>query len=341
MNYLLVLTRAIHFGAVLWLFGEFVLFVFVIEPALRGVSSNPSVDTHEPAQRLVRVAGWCVAIAVASACAWLLLEAASMSGMPLAVAINRQTLETIIGETLFGHIWMCRLAISLSLIALLCLAWRQQRRRQGAMLQFVGTFLAGAYAATLAWTGHAAADAGADKYIHLGSDALHVLAAGAWVGALPGLISLLNRAGDSPSPERLALTSSAARRFSTMGLATVSALAVTGLVNASYLVGSIAALLGTGYGRLLLCKLLLFAVMVTLAAVNRLHATPQLTLAAQSATGAAARDALARLRSNALLEIAGGAMIVGIVAVLGLTMPAAHMLHHEHPAPMTSERHDH
>src|ERR1017187_8690271 len=99
MNYFLVLTRATHFGAVLWLFGEFVLFVFVIEPALRGVTSNASIDTSEPAQRLVRVAGRCVAIAVASACAWLLLEAASVSGMPLAVALNRQTLETVIGET--------------------------------------------------------------------------------------------------------------------------------------------------------------------------------------------------------------------------------------------------
>jgi len=341
MNYLLVFTRAIHFAAVLWLFGEFALLVFVIGPALRGVSPNASLDTPEPAQRLVRVAGWCVAVAVASACAWLLLEAASMSGMPFAAAFNRQTLETVIDETLFGQIWMCRLAISLLLIVVLCIAWRGHRGGQNTMLQFVGTFLAGAYAATLAWTGHASADAGADRYIHLGSDAVHVLAAGAWIGALPGLISLFKRTGDLPTPERFALSASAARRFSTMGLGTVAALAVTGLVNTSYLVGSIAALFGTGYGRLLVCKLLLFAVMVVLAAINRLRATPQLTLAATTGIGETGRDALARLRRNAVLEMGGGALIVGIVAVLGLTMPAAHMLHHEHPAPTTSEHHGH
>jgi putative copper resistance protein D len=115
----------------------------------------------------------------------------------------------------------------------------------------------------------------------------------------------------------------------------VSALVVTGLVNAWYLVGSVPALLGTDYGRLLLWKLLLFALMVTLAAINRLRLTPQLATA--TSIGTSSRDALARLRRNTLLEMAGGVAIVGIVATLGLTTPAAHMLHHERPHSMTSE----
>jgi putative copper export protein len=57
------------------------------------------------------------------------------------------------------------------------------------MLKIGGTLLAGTYAATLAWTGHALSDAGAGRSVHLASDTVHLLAAGAWVGALPGLAS--------------------------------------------------------------------------------------------------------------------------------------------------------
>jgi copper resistance protein D len=222
------------------------------------------------------------------------------------------------------------------LSAALWLAWREPRRR-GSILKISGTLLAGAYAATLAWTGHAIGDTGADRYIHLTGDAVHLLAAGAWVGALPALISLLKRAGGVARPEGFALAVSATRRFSTLGMVSVSALVVTGLVNAWYLVGSVPALLGTDYGRLLLWKLLLFALMVTVAAINRLRLTPQLATATPTSIGTPSRNALARLRRNTLLEMAAGVAIVGIVAALGLTTPAAHMLHHERPHSMTSE----
>jgi putative copper resistance protein D len=338
MNEFLVLTRAIHFGAALWLFGEFVFFAVVAGPALRSVSKDASTDSGERERRLFRIAGPCVAIAIASAIVWLLLEAASMSGTPLVVAFNRQTLDVVVRETLFGRIWLVRLGVSLLLSAALWFAWREPRR-QGPILKIGGTLLAGAYAATLAWTGHAVGDTGADRYLHLASDAVHLLAAGAWVGALPALVSLLKRAGGVARPEGFALAVSATRRFSTLGMVSVSALVVTGLVNAWYLVGNVPALLSTEYGRFLLWKLLIFAVMVALAAINRLRLTPLLATATTIITPS--RNALARLRRNALLELAGGVAVVGIVAALGVATPAMHMLDREHSHPMTSEAHAH
>lgn len=341
MNDMLVLTRAIHFGAVLWLFGEFVFLVVVAAPARRRISPDASAADNGPERRLVRVAGFCVAIAIASASAWLLLEAGSMSGTPIAVALNRETLETVVRETLFGRVWMVRFGISILLCATIWLIWRQQPGRQRSTLKIGGTLLAGAYAASLAWTGHAAADSGVDRYIHTGCDAVHLLAAGAWVGALPGLWALLKRAGDVAQLQRFALAAMAARRFSVLGMVTVSALVVTGLVNSWYLVGTLGALFATDYGRLLLWKLLLVAMMVTLAAINRLRLTPELTMASATRLGTTSRDALTRLRRNTLLELAAGIAIIGIVAVLGLTMPAAHMPNQEHGPSMTSEAHVH
>src|ERR1700687_870454 len=99
MNEFLVLTRAIHFGAALWLFGEFVLFAVVVGPALRSVSHHASIDSREPERRLLRVSSSCVAIGIASAIAWLLLEAANMSGMPLMEALNRRTLDAALPGT--------------------------------------------------------------------------------------------------------------------------------------------------------------------------------------------------------------------------------------------------
>ena len=51
------------------------------------------------------------------------------------------------------------------------------------------------------------------------------------------------------------------------------------------------------------------------------------------------RNALAGLRRNTLLELAGGVAIVGLVVALGVATPAVHMPDREHPHPMTSDAH--
>ena len=94
---------------------------------------------------------------------------------------------------------------------------------------------------------------------------------------------------------------------------------ITGLVNAFYLVGSFAALFDTDYGRLLTAKVALFFVMVAVAAINRFRLTPELV---PDITLAPARHVLRQLRRNAVIEIVLGAIIIAIVAKLGVTPPA-------------------
>jgi putative copper resistance protein D len=104
-----------------------------------------------------------------------------------------------------------------------------------------------------------------------------------------------------------------------MGLTCVAALALTGIASAWYTVGSVPALFGTSYGRLLLAKLALFAAMIALAAANRLRWTPRLR-----ALGGESRLALRRLRRNAIAETSLGLAVLGIVGTLGITIPALH-----------------
>ena len=231
-----------------------------------------------------------------------------MSGLPLASALDRATLGAVLTQTLFGRVWLVRFALAVALGAVLLLA------RRGAALEAAGALLAGALLASLAWAGHAAAEQGSDRIVHLSADAVHLLAAGAWLGALLPLARVL--AGARRAPATLDFATSATRRFSAMGAASVGALVLTGTASAWYTVGSVPGLFGTGYGRLLLAKLALFAAMVALAAANRLRWTPRLRAGDESAPR--------RLERNAIAETALGLAVLCVVGALGVTVPARH-----------------
>jgi putative copper resistance protein D len=120
-----------------------------------------------------------------------------------------------------------------------------------------------------------------------------------------------------------ALAREAATRFSALGVASVTTLLATGIVNAWILVGSFRALAVTEYGRLLMLKLVVFAVMLVLAAVNRFWLTPRLVVA----SGDERRlEALRQLTRNSVIEVALGFSIFAIVGLLGTLHPAIHMV---------------
>lgn len=303
MNGLLASARAVHFGATLWLFGELLLACAL--SARRG-SDAPADPGEALRRRLPQVARVCIAAGIVSAVAWLAAVAATMSGLPLARAIDPSTLGAVVGDTLFGKVWIARFCVAW----LLLFALWPRSAVPGLRGLAASTLAAGAYLAALAWTGHAAAAEGPWRAGQIVSDVVHLLSAGAWLGALPALVYVL---GNAQPIEDAAW---AARRFSTVAIVGVSALILSGVGNSWFLVGSVPALFGTRYGTLLLAKLALLAAMLSLAAINLLILTPRLA--------AGDRPALRALRRNALLEIGAGLLVVGIVGVLGITVPAAH-----------------
>ena len=306
MNTLLVVSRAVHFASALLAFGELLLVLAVARPAWRGNANAARSAAAD--RRLLRVEGWSLALAVASGASWLAAQAATISGEPLAQAVGGDALALVLTKTEFGRLWILRLGLAIVLAALLVTIGRAKDDGRKTRLLSAALLVAGAYLASLAWGGHSAAGQASGRIVQLSADALHLVAAGAWLGGLPGLVRLLD---ELP----LNGTARAARRFSRLGMASVCALIATGLVNAWYLVGSVPALVGTDYGRLLVAKLALFAAMVALAAVNRLRLTPRLEHDPR---------ALVALRRNARLECAAGVAVVVLVAVLGVSIPGAH-----------------
>ena len=320
MQGFMIALRAIHYAAVIALFGEFVFLFYVASPAMRAMRRAHRDELPEPRRRLFRLALWWVSAEMVTGLLWLVAQAAAMSGLSLVEALNRETLGDVLFQTQFGQVWMFRFGLSVALAALLLAGRRKALKRESAILGGCA-LLAGILLASLAWTGHANAARGADRPIHLSADVIHLLAAGAWLGGLIPLARLFARARHAGTARALNISAEAAQRFSVLGMTSVGALVVTGIANTWYTVGAVPALFGTDYGRLLLFKLSLFAGMLALAASNRVRLTPRLAKSAQAAQRAIA---LARLQRNAIGEALLGLAVVAVVGALGVMTPALH-----------------
>ncbi|MGA8498791.1 MAG: copper homeostasis membrane protein CopD [Xanthobacteraceae bacterium] len=319
----LLYTRAIHFAATMLVAGVVLFAVFVAAPAWRGAAGNGGVAV-EVRTRLAVIAWIGLALALISGAAWLMLTAAAMSDRPTAQIFDDGVLWTVLSQTTFGRDWLVRFVLACALAATLPALLSPQGHKTR-WLETAAVILAAAFVGALAWSGHAAGGLGGEAIVHPAADALHLIAAAAWVGALLPLIVLFAAAATDEAS--LAMARTATARFSILGIVSVGTLLVTGIVNTFYLAGSVPALLHTDYGRLLLIKIALFLAMVAIAAVNRLRLTPQLL---QQASIAASRDALRKLRRNAAIEVLAGAIVIAIVAALGTMPPAIHAAH-QHP----------
>ena len=226
-------------------------------------------------------------------------------------AFSTNAWQTVLFETQFGRVWQLRLGLIAAAFALaaICLAQVKAPRALMPVLWLLSVVLL----VSLAWISHAAA-AGADS-VGLLSDGIHLCAAGVWMGGLVPLAILLGRLRGSFS---LGGAVSVLQRFSTLSLCCVSVLVLSGISNSWLLVGSIHALFTTPYGRLLVFKLTLFAILIGLGGRNRF------LVKAMRRRAVAGPDLVSQVRRNILCEICFGAAVVAIVACLGVTPPARH-----------------
>jgi copper resistance protein D len=169
-----------------------------------------------------------------------------------------------------------------------------------------------------AWLGHAS-QGGAGVYgaIMITVYATHVLAAGAWVGGLPPLLSgLVEQRNFAPNEARIC-TVDVLSRFSAMGMVAVTLIVASGVTNAGFRVaGSFGVLYDTEYGNVLFAKISVVAVMLALAYFNRFVFMPRLRSAALKGM-----PAITWLGRSVALELALGVLVVFVAAVLGITPP--------------------
>ncbi|MGG2018918.1 copper homeostasis membrane protein CopD [Pseudomonas sp. S8] len=235
--------------------------------------------------------------------AGLLLMTSAMSGETELAALWPH-LQMMLLETDVGLAWGLRM---IALIVVLAQPGKWLASMAGAVVL-----------SSLAWSGHGAMDEGSLRFWHFLSDILHLLAAGAWLG---GMLALVLLARGRVDEARIRLLAEAVKRFEWVGATIVLTLSVSGVVNYLFIVGPRLddVLLGT-YGVLLAIKVVLFAGMLVLAALNRFHLGPALERSLRDGQHVIAANAL---RRSVLLELGMALLIVALVAWLGTLSPDA------------------
>lgn len=210
-------------------------------------------------------------------------------------------------ETELGRVWSVRLSGLLGLAGLATARlWSTSSVRSSLIVALSGALLVG-----LSWMGHAASGKGAARTMGLANHAFHVVAAAAWLGGLAQLMRVLRRTNVSLD---YASARSVLEGFSRMGIVAVALIAATGVLNTYLRSTGLGSLQTTTYGRLLALKVLLFIVLVGIAACNRwvylrqLKANPNPRL-------------IGALRCSVALELIVGTAVIAIAVILALSSP--------------------
>ena len=154
---------------------------------------------------------------------------------------------------------------------------------------------------SFAVSGHAAV--APPRVVALPAVTLHAAALIFWMGSLVPLLHAVR----GPEPDTVL------RRFSFIAVPTVAVLILSGMILTWLQAGSPAALLGSSYGLVLGLKLALVAVLIALAARNRLVLTPALA--------AGERTSAPRLKRAIRAEIVLGLAILVLASAFRLTPP--------------------
>lgn len=258
---------------------------------------------------------WLALLATGLSVVSIIVMTASMAGVSL-FEVDRTSVNAMISETPMGNAWQVRVT---ALLGTLYLAVALGGRNKPTWLALVSLGAAVALA-SLAWTGHGAASEGIAGERHLIADILHLLASGAWIGALAALGIMLFRPVALMTDDHLRLTYRALDGFSLVGTVIVALIVASGLVNSYMLVGPahVLSLPSTLYGQLLMAKLALFGVMLALAAANRFRLTPALDQAIKENR---TLKATTLLRRSLIFEASAALLILGLVAWLGTLEP--------------------
>jgi putative copper export protein/methionine-rich copper-binding protein CopC len=294
-----VLGRWLHFGALTLIIGA-VTFRVLLLPRLP-VEAGLAATLR---RRAWRCCGIGTLLLAASAILRLWLQSHALHGA--AYAWDSALLASMLSETMWGRAWLLQAFGIAVLGAALLLA------RRGHDAPALGPALAGVIAVAVvpALSGHAI---GADNpTLAVINDTLHVLVAGGWIGTLAVLAgaALPAAVGRSSTPHDDVAT--LIDRFSPIALGAAALVLVTGVLNALIHIDAIEQLVRTAYGRALLVKVGIVALVVAAGFINWQFVRPRLgTL-----------EATRRLRVSIGVELALAVLVLGVTALLtGLPLP--------------------
>jgi copper transport protein len=220
-------------------------------------------DQRADRWKLVPVVRVAAIVGLFAVVATIIVQAALLTGDGISAATNGNVLRSVLTDRLG---WSC--AVLLIGLAAVHLSTDTNKLIVAQILAFYGGL---AVTVSFALYGH---DTEApNRWLVIGSDAVHVTAAAVWLGGLAGLFLVLRRR--APHPVRS--TATIVSRFSNVAAVSVLFLAAAGLAMAWVEVGSLSGLWSTTYGRLVLVKVAITLGVVVMAAYNRFRLIPAIT----------------------------------------------------------------
>jgi copper transport protein len=317
-------VRAVQYAAIALGLGALVFLIVCWLPAL-AVVTGAAPTWSAAAQAFARRVRLLLAIAAGagafSAVAAILLEGAEGEGTSLWAAVRGDVIRDVLG-TRFGAVW-----------ALAVLAWLVVGAAVAARPAAVPTLRPAAVGATglglpsargllvlavplalltllPALSGHASTQS--PVALMLPANVVHVAAMAAWLGGIAVLVLALRAATQQLGPgERPGLLVAVVARFSTLAGIAFAALFATGAIQGIVEVRSVHALVDTAFGRAVLIKLVLFAILVAIGWTNRSRLLPALR-----ASGDRPARAGLLLRRTLRMELALGVAVLAVTGAL-------------------------
>ena len=266
------------------------------------------------------------------------IQALYVAGLPISNVLSSTVRSGMLGDR-FGQVWTGRLVLlglTASVLAFLFRRIPANERQLPQGLLAAGGLLSVGLLLTPALAGHAAA---LDLVpLAIVSDVIHVGAVSVWLGGLALLAAavLPRRVADE-----LAVV---VPRFSRAAFAAVVTILVTGVFQSWRQVRSTAALTETTYGRLLIVKVLLFALLVALGGLSRRFVqaryrvpAARLSFGPGAATADPDAETVARLRRTVGAETVIAVVVLAVTALLVNAQPARSALAKPFTASMRSD----
>jgi copper resistance protein D len=314
------LIKFAHLAAAAFLLGSLAFWQFIALPALRAAEAENEIEANDVERRHLGYARWSLVTLFVTGLLGFWLQIAAVSGLPLAQALAPTNATGVLLGTRYGAVWLARLALMILLAVLIS----GGRATVSNINRALAVAVAAALVVALAFSSHAAAGEGLWLAVQLSVYAMHLLPAAVWLGGLPALALFLGWLRRADRPWLQTALMEATRRFSFLGLACVTILIIGGMYNAWILVGSIPALAGTAYGKLLLAKLGLLLPLLAVAAINLRKLKPRI-LSLGTRYTSASKQLLGRLKRQVVAEASLATCILLVVAFMGVTPPARHV----------------
>ena len=279
-----------------------VAFALLVLPAARRAVGDASADFGQVVDRRLR------SLAVAGAWTLLILAAVRLTSHGVVLSGSLEALrfgdlaDLVTGST-WGRGWLLQVAATIALL----LGLRATKQIRWSALAGITCALA----ISASFLGHPAAVPDV-RGLAMSLDALHVLAAGGWAGAIIMLaVAALPPLFTMPALNRAETARGLLRAFTPLALSCAAILAVTGAVSGWLQLRQLGLILGSDYGLMLFRKVVLVLIIAALGAYHWRVVQPSV----------GSDRSLGRLRGSIMLDVALVLLVLVLTAILTGTAP--------------------